>query len=146
VDEEPTCGRGLAQSAAVPAGLAAVAAGFAQNLEIHIRSLDPGDAAAVQERTVYEGIFRNLRSAAADLGTAAAEMALAVDLPMVEHDMAAITTPDVLDAFERSVVAEDELRRLLDARHVDNEQMLKAIRAEIGNPDAQTAMVESEDS
>lgn len=132
MEEEPTCGRGLAQSTAVPAGLAAVAAGLAQNLEIHTRALDLGDAAAAQELGVYERIARSLRTAAANLQTAAAEMASAVDLPMAAHDLAAVTTPDVLDAFERYVGAEDDLRRLLDARQVDNEWMLAAIRAEIG--------------
>jgi hypothetical protein len=145
VDEEPTCGRGLAQTTVVPAGLAAVAAGLAQNLEVHLRALDLGDAAAVQERAVYERTAHSLRSASASLRAAAAEMASAVDLPMGAHDLAAITTPDVLDAFQRYVGAEDELRRLLDERHADNEQMLTAIRAEIVSPEAQTA-AESEDS
>jgi hypothetical protein len=138
-EDEPTCGRGLAQSRAVPAGLAAVAARLAQNLEVHTRALDLGDAAAVQERSVYERIARDLRSAAADLKTAAAEMASAVDLPMGAHDLEAITTPDVLEAFESYVAAEDDLRRLLDARSVDNEAMLTAIRAEIDSPEADTA-------
>ena len=132
-EDESTCGRGLAQSGAVPAGLAAVAAGLAENLEVHIRALDLGDAAAVRERGVYERIARSLRSATADLQTAAAEMASAVDLPMAAHDMDAITTPDVLEAFERYVAAEDDLRRLLDARQIDHETMLTAIRAEIGS-------------
>jgi hypothetical protein len=48
--------------------------------------------------------------------------------------MAAITTPDVLGAFEGYVAAEDDLRRLLDARREDNEQMLTAIRAEVDSP------------
>jgi len=131
--EEATCGRGLARSEAVPAGLAAVAAGLAQNLEIHTRALDLGDAAAVRERGVYERIARSLGSAAADLQTAAAEMAAAIDLPMAAHDMDAITTPDVLEAFARYVAAGDDLRRLLEARHEDDEAMLTAIRAEVGS-------------
>ena len=141
-EEEPTCGRGLAQSADVPGGLAAVAAGLAQNLEVHTRALDAGDAAAARELGVYERIAHSLRSAAADLRVAAAEMASAVDLPMADHDMAAITTPDVLDAFERYVAAEDDLRRLLTTRHVADEEMLTAIRAEIGSHEAATERVE----
>ena len=129
----------------MPAGLAAVAAGLAQNLEVHTRALDSGDAAAAQERGVYERVAHRLRSAAADLKTAAAEMAAAVDLPMAAHDLAEITTPDVLDAFERYVAAEEDLRRLLDARQMDNEQMITAIRSEIASPEAATA-VRSEDS
>jgi hypothetical protein len=133
VEEQPTCGRGLAQSAGVPAALAAVSAGLAQNLEVHIRALDPGDPAAAQEQGVYERVARNLRDAAAGLHAAAAEMASAVDLPMGVHDMAAITTTDVLDAFAGYVAAEDELRRLLEAQREDNEEMLAAIRTEVGS-------------
>jgi hypothetical protein len=135
VEEEPTCGRGLAQNTVVPSALAAVAAGLAQNLEVHTRALDAGDTAAAQEQAVYERIAQNLRSAATDLQAAAAEMASAVNLPMGAHDMAAITSTDVLEAFQGYVAAEDDLRRLLDARREDNEQMLTAIRAEVESPE-----------
>jgi hypothetical protein len=61
-------------------------------------------------------------------------MASAVELPMGGHDMAAMTTTDVLGAFEGYVAAEDGLRRLLEARREDNEQMLAVIRTEVGSP------------
>ncbi|MEU1984044.1 hypothetical protein [Nocardia sp. NPDC019395] len=134
MDEEPTCGHGLAQSSAVPADLAAVAAGLARNLEVHLRALDPGDTVAAQEHGVYERVAHRLRSAADDLRAAATEMAAAYDLPMGDHDMAAITTADALGAFEEYVAAEDDLRRALEARRRDNEQMLTAIRGAV--PDA----------
>jgi len=134
VEEQHTCGRGLAQNTVVPAALAAVATGLAQNLEVHVRALAPGDAAAAQEQRVYERVAHSLRSAAADLQAAAAEMASAVDLPMGAHDMSAMATTDALGAFESYVAAGDDLRRLLDAQHEENEQMLTAIRAEVGSP------------
>jgi hypothetical protein len=134
VEEQTTCGRGLAQNSVVPAALAAVAAGLAQNLEVHTRALDLGDAAAAEEQRMYERVAHSLRSAVADLQAAAAEMASAVDLPMGAHDMVAIITPDVLGAFEGYVAAEDDLRRLLDVRREYNEQMLTAIRAEVESP------------
>ncbi len=62
-------------------------------------------------------------------------MASAVDLPMGAHDMAAMTTSDALAVVEGYVAAEDDLRRLLDARREDDEQMLTAIRAEVERPD-----------
>jgi hypothetical protein len=135
VDDQHTCGRGIAASAVVPSALAEVAAGLAQNLEVHTRALDPDDPAAGQERGAYERIARSLRSAATDLQAAAAEMDAAVDLPMGAHDMAAMATTDVLDAFERHVAAEEDLFRLLEARRADNEQMLTTIRAEVGDQD-----------
>ena len=134
--EEPaTCGRGLATNAVVPSALAAVAAAMAQNLEVHTRALDPDDPAAGQEQAAYERIACSLRSAATDLRAAAAEMVAAVDMPMGDHDMAAMTTPDVLDAFERYVAAEEGLRRLLEECHADNEEMLTMIRAAVGGHD-----------
>jgi len=84
---------------------------------------------------VYERVARSLRGAAADL-QAAAETASAVGLPKGGHDMAAMTTTDVLGAFESYLAAEDELRRMLEARREDNEQMLAAIRTEVGSPGA----------
>jgi len=94
---------------------------------------------------VYERIAQNLRSATTDLPAAVAEMASAVNLPMGAHDMAAITSTDVLKAFQGYVAAEDDLRRLLNARREDNEQMLTAIRAEVESPEP-AAPARSEDS
>ena len=132
-EEQSTCGRGLAASAVVPSALAAVAAGLAQNLEVHTRALDPDDPAAGRRRGLRRHRARSperrRRPAAA-----AEEMDAAVDLPMGAHDMAAMTTTDVLDAFERHVAAEDDLLRVLEARRADNEQMLTMIRAAIGGP------------
>ena len=133
VEEQPSCGSGLAQNSVVPAALAAVTVSLAQNLEVHTRALEPGDAAAAQEQGVYERVARSLRSAATDLQAAAAEMASAVDLPMGAHDMAAMTTTDVLAAFENYVAAQDNLRRLLEGRREENELMLTAIRMEAGS-------------
>ena len=130
--EESTCGQGLAHNAVVPASLAAVASGLARNLEGHTRALDPDDLLAAREHAVYARAAASLRGAAVDLQAAAAEMAAASDLPMGAHDMAAITSLDVLDAFESYIAAEDELRRLLEARFEGNEQMLTAIRAAVG--------------
>ena len=131
-----TCGRGIAASAVVPSALAEVAAGLAQNLEVHTRALDPDDPAAGREAGAHtRDIARSLRSAATALQTAAAEMDAAVDLPMGAHDMAAMATTDVLDAFERHVAAEEDLFRVLEARRADNEQMLTMIRAAVGDQD-----------
>jgi hypothetical protein len=132
VSEQQTCGKGLADNAVVPGALAGVAARLAGNLEVHMRALDRDDPAAAREHDVYERVARGLRAAAAGLQDAAAEMAGARELPMGRHDMATMTSPDVLDAFERSVAAEDELRALLDARREALTQMLAAMRDAIG--------------
>ena len=130
--EQQTCGKGLADNAVVPGALAAVAGRLAGNLETHMRALDRDDPAAAREHEVYERVARSLRSAAADLQAAASEMAAARELPMGRHDMAAMASPEVLDAFERYVTAEDELRALLEARREAITQMLAAMREAIG--------------
>jgi hypothetical protein len=131
VADEQTCGKGLADNAVVPGALAGVAGRLAGNLELHMRALDRDDPAAAREHEVYERVARGLRSAAADLEAAATDMAGARELPMGRHDMAAITSPDVLDAFERYVASEDELRALLDARREAMTRMLEAMRTAI---------------
>jgi hypothetical protein len=132
VAEQQTCGQGLAENAVVPGALAGVAGRLAGNLELHMRALDRDDPAAAREHDVYERVARSLRSAAADLQAASTDMAAASELPMGAHDMAAITTPDVLVAFERYVEAEDELHALLGARREALEQMLAAMRQATG--------------
>jgi hypothetical protein len=132
VADEPTCGKGLAHNAAVPAAMGAVAALLARNLELHMAALDRADEASEREHGLYERLAERLRSAAAGLEAAGEEMAGARDLPMGRHDMAAMTRPEVLDAFERHLAAEDDLRALLAARGEGNRQMLAAMREAIG--------------
>jgi hypothetical protein len=132
VAEQQTCGKGLADNAVVPGALARVAGGLAGNLEVHMRALDRDDPAAAREHDVYERVARSLRAAAADLQAAASEMAAARELPMGRHDMAAMASRDVLDAFERYVGSEDELRDLLEGRRAAMTQMLAAMRQAIG--------------
>ena len=43
---ERTCGKGLAENAALPAALGTVTAAMSQVLELHMRALDLGDADA----------------------------------------------------------------------------------------------------
>ena len=93
-----------------------------------MRALDRDDPAAAREHDVYERVARSLRSAAADLQAAASEMAAARELPMGRHDMDAMRSPDVLEAYERFVGAEDELHALLGARRAAHEHMLTRMR------------------
>ena len=129
--EEQTCGKGLADNAVVPGALAGVAGRLAGNLEVHMRALDRDDPSAAQEHAVYERVARSLRGAAADLRAAGAEMADARDLPMGRHDMAAMSAPEVLEAFERYVATEDALHALLGERRERNQRMLAAMREAI---------------
>ena len=43
MDEQPTCGKGLAENSALPSLLADVTGGMVDVLEAHMRALDTGD-------------------------------------------------------------------------------------------------------
>ena len=59
--DEPTCGKGLAEHSALPAKLAELIGSVADNLEIHMKALDPSDANAIKERDAYESLTRQKR-------------------------------------------------------------------------------------
>jgi hypothetical protein len=132
-DQPATCGQGLAHNAVVPTLLAEVAARLAANLEVHATALDLDDRASAREHAVYQEVAESLRDGAADLEAAGASMLGARDLPMGRHDMAVMTSPPVLDAFERYVAAAGELRTLLEARANADAAMLAQIRKAVGN-------------
>jgi hypothetical protein len=113
--EEQTCGRGLAQHAALPAKLAEVTEAMADNLQLHMAALELDDDAARMEHSVYLRLAEEQRQAAARLGRVAGEMAAARDLPMGAHDTQALTSPAVAEAFRRFVRAREELAEVLQA-------------------------------
>ena len=107
MDEQQTCGRGLAEHAVLPAQLAEVVEAMADNLQAHMQALE------------------EQRQAAGRLRAIAGEMAAARDLPMGRHDIQTMTSPEVGDAFARFVKAKQELLALLQ-RMVEQDQQLLA--------------------
>jgi hypothetical protein len=49
MEEEPTCGKGLAEQSVLPAKLGQLMASLAENLEVHLKALDLTDENARQE-------------------------------------------------------------------------------------------------
>ncbi len=123
MDEQPTCGRGLAEHSALPAQLAEVTEAMADNLRVHMQALELDDEPARQEHAVYLRLVEEQRQAAGRLRAVAAEMAAARDLPMGRHDEQAMTSPEVGVAFNRFVKAKRELLVLLQ-RMADQDQQL----------------------
>jgi hypothetical protein len=123
--EEQTCGRGLAESSALPAQLAEVTEAMADNLMAHMQALELDDEPARQEHAVYLRLCEEQRQAAARLRTVAGEMAAARDLPMGRHDTQTMTSPEVAHAFQRFVTAKQELLALLQ-RTAEHDQRLLA--------------------
>jgi hypothetical protein len=131
--EQPTCGQGLAWNAALIAKLGALTGAMADNLEVHMRALDPGDESARRELAIYRRLAEKQQRAAAGLASIANEMAAAEDLPMGRHDMGAMTSPAVGQAFLGFVIAERDLLSLLQGRLEQDHRMLDQMRAAGGD-------------
>ena len=131
MSEQPTCGQGVAANSSLPDALGHVIAAMADNLDAHQHALDVADAAARQEHEAYARLIAEQRQAADLLRATAEHMAGYRDLPMGKHDMARMTTPQVLDAFKAFVAAEQDLHALLQARLDQDRAMLQTIAGHV---------------
>jgi hypothetical protein len=118
-----TCGRGLARNAALPAALAAVVGAMADVLDAHMGSIVRSDPAGEREHAAYARLRAAQREVAERLGALAADMEAQHDLPMAEHDMAAMAAQG--EPFARLVGAEGELAELLERRAAAHRELLR---------------------
>jgi hypothetical protein len=127
MDEQQTCGRGLADHSVVPARLAEVIEAMADNLRVHLQTLELDDEPAREEHAVYLRLTEEQRQAAGRLRAIAGEMAAARDLPMGRHDPQALSSPEVADAFRHFVKAKQELLATLQGMAEQDERLLAAM-------------------
>ena len=124
-DEQWTCGKGLAASAALPAKLGELMAATAEVLERHTRALDLREPAGRQENEAYQALVRRHREVAEQLRGLAEEMRCYQDLPMASHDIAVMQDPKgQAEAFGRVVAMERELVELLGEKLKEAEEMM----------------------
>jgi len=124
MDDQQTCGQGLAEHSALPAQLAEVTEAMADNLQVHMAALELDDEPARQEHAVYLRLAEEQRQAAARLRAVAGEMAAARDLPMGRHDPQTMASPEVAAAFRRFVTARQELLAVLQRMAEQDQRML----------------------
>ena len=124
MNDEMTCGKGLAENAALPAKLGALMAQMAEVLEIHMKALDLTDNNARQELAAYRQLAKEQRSIAAQLQATALKMSACRNLPMARHDMKAMVGREPIGAFKNFVALEQELATLLQSRLDADRQML----------------------
>ena len=124
MDDQPTCGKGLAEHAALPAKLAELIGALADNLERHLATLDLTDENARKEHAAYRLLTREHRTIAEQLRAVAAHMASYRDLPMGRHDENALSDPRLLEAFRAFVNTELELQALLEQSVQRDQAML----------------------
>ena len=131
MDEQPTCGKGLAANSAIPAKIAELIASLTATLEAHLDSLVATDDNTEAEREAYQRLAREYRQISEQLQTTARAMAGYRDLPPAEHDEQALATPRMLRAFESYVRAEKQLFNLLRDSLEADEPMLAEMKEHI---------------
>jgi hypothetical protein len=126
--DEQTCGQGLAEHSALPAKLGELTEALADNLALHLQTLDLDDENARKEHAAYLKLAEEHRQIAGQLQAVGQEMAGHRDLPMGRHDQLAMSYPELAEAFEKFVNAEQELRSLLQTRLEQDQKMLAEMR------------------
>jgi hypothetical protein len=128
MDEQQTCGKGLAEHSALPATLGRLIAAMAEILELHQRALDLTDENGRAEYHAYVQLALECRIAASQLETTAEHMAGYRDLPMARHDERQMAAPENLQAFATFVRCAQELQDLLKRLAEQHQQILAAMR------------------
>jgi hypothetical protein len=127
MDDHPTCGKGLAENAVLPAKLGELTASVADILEAHMPALDLNDERSKREYEVYRLLVEDHRQASLQLEAIGKQMAGYRDLPMGRHDDKAMAASAVVESFQRFVELEQELLALLQRRVERDRQMLVAM-------------------
>jgi hypothetical protein len=129
MQNNPTCGKGLAENSILPGKLGELAAAMAENFEVHMRALDVDDPFSRQEYEVYVQLANEQRETAARLLATANEMAGARDLPMGPHSFNDGLNSQALAAFEKVVKIKAELLALLRQSTERDEAVLTQMRS-----------------
>jgi hypothetical protein len=124
-DDQPTCGKGLAANAKLPATVGDLLSAMSDVLDRHQQALDPGDEHTRPERDAYATLVKELRALSAQLTATASRMTGYRDLPMGRHDEQKMSGEDALAAFERFVGNERALLLLLTESVHQHEAMLE---------------------
>src|SRR3982751_5446692 len=116
MEDQQTCGKGLAQHSALTASLGELVASTARVLEVHMKALDLADENSKREYDAYRELASAHRRIAIELADTAHQMAGYRELPMGRHDMAVLISPAPRHAFAGFIKQEGALLALLQAR------------------------------
>jgi len=128
MEDQQTCGRGLAENSALPAKLGDLTESVAEILETHMGALDLQDNDSRREHEAYRELVRDHRQIVASLQQTARRMAGYRDLPMGRHDTSVMASPRAVQVFEKFVTVEDELSSMLQKRLEADRKMLSEMR------------------
>ncbi len=128
MQEQLTCGQGLAENSLLPGKVGELTAAMAETLEMHMRTLDVNDPPSKKEYDVYVQLANEQRETAARLLATANEMAGARDLPMGRHDFNPESASQLVTALKKYVRIEQELLALLQQTAEQDQAMLLEMR------------------
>ena len=129
MDDQQTCGKGLAQHSVLTASLAELIASTARVLEVHMKALDLTDDNSKRELEAYRDVAGAHRRIAAELADTARRMEGYRTLPMGRHDMAAMMSAAPRHAFAGFVHQEEALVALLQTRLAQDKALLDTMAA-----------------
>lgn len=129
-DEQRTCGKGVAENAALPERMGALLGAVADVLQNHERSLDGRDANGAAELAAYQRLVEAHRGAASALAGLAATMRGFRDLPPADHDMAKLMDAASVEVMGALVRAQEDVLALLQERAAQYGEMLRQMRGD----------------
>lgn len=127
---EWTCGKGLAEHAAIPAKIAEFLRALGENLGAHISTIDLGDANGREEHEAYVDLSKEYMRIAARLSETAKRMRGYRDLPAARHHEDALGDPRLVEAFEVFVALERELAGMIGESAENDARLLRQIQEE----------------
>jgi hypothetical protein len=125
MDNEPTCGKGIAGSARLPASLADLMAAMAATLAEHRKAIITSDPAGRDEDDAYAGLIADLQDVSGRLSAVAQRMEDYRTLPMAAHDMGVMTDPATLAPYARFVEIERGLAGMLTVAVGQGEALIR---------------------
>jgi len=134
--EKRTCGEEMAEESSLPAKLAVLTECVANNLEAHMKALNLQDEHARRENAAYHTLRTAHQEIADRLRATSDDMVRYQDLPMSQHDADALAAPEVSDAFDKFVAAEQDLLVLLQSRVAQDQAALVEMRRSGGEGQA----------
>ena len=127
MDDQQTCGKGLAEHSVIPAKMAELIDALAANLDAHMPSIDRSDENGQREHEAYARLHREFGQVARELHATARQMASYRDLPMARHHMEVMASSQVRESFETYVRVQKELLANLQAAVDRDGAMLAAM-------------------
>jgi uncharacterized protein YndB with AHSA1/START domain len=125
--EQPTCGKGLAENAVLPARFSEIMGCMAENLELHMQTLDLSNKNAKLEYAAYQNLVMEHKDIAVRLMNTARNMYSYYDLPIAKHDEKKLENPAIATVFKKFNSLEEELIALLRRRMKKDKKILAEI-------------------